>query len=237
MNMFVIDNVIWVRLGSFTGIFLLMAVWEIAAPRRVLRTPKGARWFNNLSITALNSLMGRFIFPLQAAALSLVAQERGLGLFPYLNVPSLPRVFCPCAPRPCHIPSAEVFHRVRVFWYFHVCTHGPEIDVTTGAPVPPVEIRAFLLIRWDHSALGNTCMVFHRFRGAPNATSMFNHSNISISTTVDKVLRLIVVTPDMHRVHHSVINRGTRQQFRFQLPGGTACSIHIRASPGTDIGT
>jgi sterol desaturase/sphingolipid hydroxylase (fatty acid hydroxylase superfamily) len=221
VNMLVIDNVIWIRLGSFAGIFLLMAVWESAAPRRVLRTPKGARWFSNLSITVLNSLVGRFALPLPAAALALVAQERGLGLFHYLNVPSLPAgvlsiVLLDLAIYLQHV----VFHRVRMFWYFHGMHHTDlDIDLTTGARFHPVEIVLSLLIKMGIIVLlGTPAWSFITFEVLLNATSMFNHSNISISTAVDRVLRLIVVTPDMHRVHHSVIIGEHDSNFGFNLP-------------------
>jgi len=221
VNMLAIDNVIWIRLGSFVGVFLLMAVWEIAAPRRTLRTPKAARWFNNLSITLINSLAGRFVFPLPAAALALIAQQRGWGLFHYLNMPSLPAgvlsiVLLDLAIYLQHV----IFHKVRIFWYFHGMHHTDlDIDVTTGTRFHPVEIVLSLLIKMGLVVLlGTPVWSFIAFEVLLNATSMFNHSNISVSKAVDRALRLIIVTPDMHRVHHSVIIREHDSNFGFNLP-------------------
>ena len=221
MNMLAIDTMIWIRLGSFFGIFLIMMFWEIAAPRRPLRAPKAARWFNNLSITFLNGLVGRFFFPLPAAGFALLAEQRGWGLFHYLDVPSIPAgvlsiVFLDLAIYLQHV----IFHGVRLFWYFHGMHHTDlDVDVTTGARFHPVEIVLSLLIKMGIIVLlGTPVWSFVVFEVLLNATSMFNHSNISINGTVDRALRLVVVTPDMHRVHHSVIIGEHDSNFGFNLP-------------------
>lgn len=218
--MLTIDNVIWIRLGSFFGVFLLMAIWEISAPRRALRTPKASRWFNNLSITLLNSLVARFLFPLQVAAMALLAEKRGWGFFHYFNVPSLPAgvlsvVLLDLAIYLQHV----IFHKVRIFWYFHGMHHTDlDIDVTTGARFHPVEIVLSLLIKMGLVVLlGTPLWSVVAFEVLLNATSMFNHGNISINRAADRALRLVIVTPDMHRVHHSVITREHDSNFGFNV--------------------
>lgn len=219
--MLIFDHQFIIRLTAFFGIFLLMAVWEVFAPRRVLRTSKSVRWFNNLSITFLDAFVGRLVFQLSAVSLAILGEERGWGIFNYLRVNSITAgvisiVLLDVAIYFQHL----VFHKVRIFWFIHGMHHTDlDIDVTTGARFHPVEIVLSLLIKMGLIVLiGIPAWSFLAFEVLLNGTSMFNHSNVRINTNVDRLLRLLLVTPDMHRVHHSVIIREHDSNFGFNLP-------------------
>jgi sterol desaturase/sphingolipid hydroxylase (fatty acid hydroxylase superfamily) len=221
MNVLIIDHQLAIRLTAFFGIFLLMAIWEVVAPRRILRTSKLVRWFNNLSITFLDTFIGRLVFPLSAASLAILAEERGWGAFNYLDVNSVTAgvisiVLLDLAIYLQHV----VFHKVHVLWFIHGMHHTDlDIDVTTGARFHPVEIVLSMLIKMGIIFLvGIPAWSFLVFEILLNGTSMFNHSNVRINTRVDRLLRLLLVTPDMHRVHHSVIIREHDSNFGFNLP-------------------
>ena len=221
MNMLTLDHQSFIRIVAFLGIFLFMAAWEVVAPRRVLRVSKHTRWFNNVSITVLNSLVGRYLFFLTATGLALSAQAQGWGILNYLNVPSLAAGVISIVLLDLAIYAQHViFHKIRFFWFFHGMHHTDlDIDVTTGARFHPVEIAVSLIIKMGLIILlGIPAWSFLLFEILLNGTSMFNHSNVRVNTKVDRFLRLILVTPDMHRVHHSVIIREHDSNFGFNLP-------------------
>lgn len=219
--MLIFDHQFVIRLTAFFGIFLLMAVWEVFAPRRVPRTLKSLRWFNNLSLTFLNSLVGRFLFPLSAAGLAISAQANGWGILNQLNMPSLAAGVISIGLLDLAIYVQHlIFHKVRIFWPIHGLHHTDlDIDVTTGARFHPVEIVLSLVIKMGIIVLvGIPAWSFLVFEVLLNGTSMFNHSNVRINPKIDRLLRLFLVTPDMHRVHHSVIIREHDSNFGFNLP-------------------
>jgi sterol desaturase/sphingolipid hydroxylase (fatty acid hydroxylase superfamily) len=221
MNMLTLDQQTFIRLLAFFGIFLLMAAWEVIAPRRALRASKRARWFTNLSITFLNSLVGRYLLPVTATGLALSAQAQGWGVFNYFKVPSLIAGIISIALLDFAIYAQHFFfHKIRFFWYFHGMHHTDlDIDVTTGARFHPVEIAISLVIKLGIIILmGIPAWSFLLFEILLNGTSMFNHSNVRVNIKLDKFLRLILVTPDMHRVHHSVIIKEHDSNFGFNLP-------------------
>jgi sterol desaturase/sphingolipid hydroxylase (fatty acid hydroxylase superfamily) len=200
---------------------MLMAAWEVFAPLRALRTSKPIRWFNNLSITFLDAFVGRLVFQLSAVSLAILGEEHGWGIFNYLRVNSVTAgvisiVLLDLAIYLQHL----IFHKVRIFWFIHGIHHTDlDIDVTTGARFHPVEIVLSMLIKMGIIVLmGIPAWSFLVFEILLNGTSMFNHSNIRINTKVDRFLRLLLVTPDMHRVHHSVIIREHDSNFGFNLP-------------------
>jgi sterol desaturase/sphingolipid hydroxylase (fatty acid hydroxylase superfamily) len=220
MSAFIIDHQLIIRLSSFFGILLFMAIWEMIAPRRRLHTSKAFRWTNNLLLTTLNSIIARFLFPLSAAALAIVVEERGWGVMGYLRVSSfiaglISIVFLDFIIYLQHF----IFHKVTLFWYLHGMHHTDlDIDVTTGARFHPVEIVLSVLIKMGVIlVIGVPAWSFIVFEVILNATSMFNHSNVFINTSIDKLLRIVLVTPDMHRVHHSVIIREHDSNFSFNF--------------------
>lgn len=221
MNMFIIDNEVAIRLGLFLGVFSLMGVWEAVAPRRALNAPKGIRWLNNLGITVLNGVLVRLLFPAAAVGIALRADAQGWGLFNSISAPEgVAGVLSVLALDLAIYAQHWLFHRVPLLWRLHRMHHTDlDVDVTTGARFHPLEILLSMMIKMAAVALlGAPAWSVVVFEVLLNATSMFNHSNAAFTTAADRLLRLIVVTPDMHRVHHSVIMAETDSNFGFNLP-------------------
>lgn len=210
-----------IRLGFFFGIFCLVAVFEILAPRRILTTSKASRWFANLVIIGLNPLSVRLVFPVLPVALALLATERHWGLLNNVDFPYWLEVGIGVVALDFSIYLQHVLHHaIPVLWRLHMVHHADlDFDLTTGLRFHPLEIVVAMGIKLMAVAtLGPPALAVLIFEVALNATSMFNHSNIYIPGAVDRVLRLFVVTPDMHRLHHSVIIRETNSNYGFNLP-------------------
>jgi sterol desaturase/sphingolipid hydroxylase (fatty acid hydroxylase superfamily) len=221
MNMFIIDNEVLARFAFFAGVFVLMSVWEVSAPRRVLKESKSTRWFNNLAVTVLNSFLVRLIFPAAAVGAAFIAKERNWGIFNMVQVSEGIAGFLGIVMLDLTIYAQHVFfHRILFFWRFHRMHHTDlDVDVTTGARFHPVEIIFSMVIKSGVVILlGIQAWSVIVFEVILNATSMFNHSNIHMNVRIDRILRTFVVTPDMHRVHHSAIIQETDSNFGFNLP-------------------
>jgi sterol desaturase/sphingolipid hydroxylase (fatty acid hydroxylase superfamily) len=215
------DNEIYLRLTFFFTIFISMAIWEIVKPRRVLTTSKGNRWIINLSVTLIDALIIRLIFPIAAIGIALIAEEHNWGLFNRLAMDNLAAGIVAILIFDLTIYFQHVvFHNISVFWRLHMVHHTDlDIDVTTGARFHPVEILLSMAIKMGVIILiGAPAYSVLVFEILLNGTSMFNHGNIYISPKIDRIIRLLVVTPDMHRVHHSVIIRETNSNFGFNFP-------------------
>jgi sterol desaturase/sphingolipid hydroxylase (fatty acid hydroxylase superfamily) len=209
------------RLGVFLAVLAAMAAWEIAAPRRRREIPRLLRWSNNLAIVALDTVIVRLGFPIAAVGLALHAQANGWGLLPALGLPDWAAFLLALAALDLAIYLQHVmFHAVPALWRLHRMHHADlEFDVTTGLRFHPVEILLSMGIKLAAvAALGAPPLAVLAFEVLLNATAMFNHSNVAIPPAVDRWLRLLVVTPDMHRVHHSVIPAETNSNFGFNLP-------------------
>lgn len=221
MNMFILDNEAGIRLAFFFSIFLVMSTWELAAPKRALTVSKPGRWAVNLAITALNTLALRVLFPLQAVGFALIAREKGWGLLNIVSASEWQATAVSVAVLDLVIYfQHRFFHRIPLFWRLHKMHHVDlDIDVTTGARFHPVEIMASMLIKMTVVLLlGAPAAGVVAFEVLLNGTSMFNHSNVRMPERADRLLRLFVVTPDMHRVHHSVVPRETNSNFGFNMP-------------------
>ncbi len=228
------NNEALIRLGFFFGILLLMGAWEALAPRRILDVPRNLRWTGNLGIVFLNSLAARFLFPLMPVSLAFLAQERGWGLLNLLYLPDW-LTFCTAfVLMDMAIYGQHVaFHAVPIFWRVHRMHHADTgYDVTTGLRFHPIEIFLSLAIKLAVvAAIGPPPVAVLVFEVVLNATSMFNHGNVRIPLPVDQVLRLLVVTPDMHRVHHSEIRKETDSNYGFNLPWWDRLFGTYRAQP------
>ena len=221
MNVFIIDHEVFVRLGFFFGVFVFMALWEVIAPRRDLTGPKTTRWVNNLILTVFNSVLVRLIFPATAIGVAIVSREHGWGVFNMLEMSPWIAGIASVLLLDLTIYAQHVFfHKIAFFWRFHRMHHTDlDIDVTTGARFHPMEIILSMGIKMAMIvALGAPAWSVLTFEVLLNATSTFNHSNVFMDTRADKFLRRFVVTPDMHRVHHSVIIKETDSNFGFSLP-------------------
>jgi sterol desaturase/sphingolipid hydroxylase (fatty acid hydroxylase superfamily) len=210
-----------IRLGFFFGIFILVAVLEILRPRRALTTSKTSRWFTNLAIIALNPISVRLVFPVLPVGMALLAADRHWGLLNIMALPYWLNVVIAVIILDFSIYLQHVLHHaIPILWRLHMVHHADlDFDVTTGMRFHPFEIILSMGIKlMAIAALGSPALAVLIFEVALNATSMFNHSNTRIPEKMDRVLRLFIVTPDMHRVHHSVIIRETNSNYGFNLP-------------------
>ena len=231
---FIVSHELAVRLGCFFGVFALMAGWELRAPCRALTVSKVQRWTANLGIVVLNTVVLRLIFPAAAVGMALFAQQHGWGVFNYFRTPEWLAVLASVMVLDCAIYLQHVMvHAVPALWRLHRVHHADlDFDVTTGARFHPIEIVLSMLIKFAVIAvLGPPLVAVVIFEVLLNATAMFNHSNVRLPLALDRVLRLIVVTPDMHRVHHSVEDDETNSNFGFSLPWWDRLFGTYRAQP------
>lgn len=210
-----------VRLTVFLSVLLAMVLWELAAPKRRKEIPRLVRWTNNFGLVLIDALVLRIAFPVAAVGFALLAETNGWGLFNLVSAGPVLAIVGSVILLDLVIYFQHVaFHSIPVLWRFHRMHHADlEFDVTTGLRFHPIEILLSMVIKiLMVIALGAPAIAVLIFEVILNATAMFNHSNIKIPTRVDKLLRLIVVTPDMHRVHHSVIRSETDSNYGFNLP-------------------
>jgi sterol desaturase/sphingolipid hydroxylase (fatty acid hydroxylase superfamily) len=211
----------FIRLAAFGGVFALMAMWELLRPRRRQAIGRWWRWPNNLGIVLIDALLVRILFPTTAVGLAFVAEARGFGLFNIVAVPQWAAVGSSVIILDLVIYLQHVlFHAVPALWRLHRMHHADlEFDVSTGLRFHPIEILLSMAIKLAAiAALGPPALAVLVFEVLLNSTSMFNHGNIYIPLGLDRYLRWIVVTPDMHRVHHSIRSRETNSNFGFNLP-------------------
>lgn len=234
MDSFIQSNEPAIRLGFFFGIFAVMALWELAAPRRALTVSKALRWGNNITLVVFNTVMLRLIFPAAAVGMAAFAARQGWGLFNYYEAPYWLAVVASVIVLDFFIWLQHVMvHAVPALWRLHRVHHADlDFDVTTGARFHPLEILLSMLIKFAVIALlGPPLVAVVIFEVVLNATSMFNHGNVRLPARLDAVLRWIVVTPDMHRVHHSVEDDETNSNFGFNLPWWDRLFGTYRAQP------
>nr|WP_274613411.1 sterol desaturase family protein [Vibrio diabolicus] len=210
----------WIRLGFFLGVLLLCALWENKLPRKTLTASRGFRWVNNLSLVAVNSLIVALAMPIAAFQAAIIAQEQQWGLFNLLSLPAWLNVLLAVILLDFVIYVQHVvFHYVKPLWKLHRMHHADlDIDVTTGARFHPIEIIISMGVKIATVfILGVSPIAIVVFEIVLNASAMFNHSNAKLALSADQKLRNVIVTPDMHRVHHSVIAKETNSNFGFFL--------------------
>lgn len=215
------DNEPWIRLGCFAGVLLIMMLWEWRAPRRPQHIGRLRRWPHNLLLVVINTLLLRLFFPLAAVGAALLVSEYGWGLFNVLSMPWwLKLVLSLLALDLLIYWQHRLFHALPWLWRLHRVHHADlEFDVTTGLRFHPIEILLSMMLKLAAvTLLGAPALAVLLFEVLLNATAMFNHGNIKLAKRLDSVLRRVLVTPDMHRVHHSVIPSETDSNFGFNLP-------------------
>ena len=221
MKEYILTNEAAIRAASFFGIFIVVALWELVGPRRKLSVSKGLRWLNNLGIVFFNTLLLRFLAPLMAVGLAIMAEEENWGLLNNIAINSYVKLFLAVLILDLIIYLQHVmFHTVPWLWRLHRMHHTDlDFDVTTGSRFHPIEIILSMIIKMlIVVALGAPPVAVVIFEVLLNATAMFNHGNIRININADRLLRLLVVTPDMHRVHHSVKPDETNSNYGFNFP-------------------
>ena len=222
------------RLGFFLGILVIMALWEVLAPRRLQTIGRWRRWPNNLGVVLIDTLLVRLLFPLAGVGMALLAAQNEWGLFNLLPVPTWLAVPAAVLLLDLIIYGQHVtFHAVPLLWRLHRMHHADlEFDVTTGLRFHPGEILFSMLIKLAAVALlGAAPPAVLIFEILLNVTSLFNHGNVRLPSGLDRILRLIVVTPDMHRVHHSIDRRETDSNFGFNVPWWDRLFGTYRAQP------
>ena len=210
-----------IRLSFFFGVLVFVAAWEMIAPRRVLTDNKKRRWFTNLSLVVINTAVVRFSLPILPIGMAYMAQERGWGILNMINLPDWIRIILAVMVLDFIIYIQHLlFHFLPILWRLHKMHHTDlDLDVTSGNRFHPIEIVISIGIKLIAVTLiGPPALAVVVFEVILNAIAQFNHGNILLPEAADRWLRLIVVTPDMHRVHHSVIPRETNSNFGFNLP-------------------
>lgn len=210
----------WIRFGAFSAVLLLLGLLEFLIPRRRRSLGRLRRWPGNLGLVALDTLLVRLSFPVAAVGAALLAEERNWGLFNLVGLPSWLEILLAVILLDLLIYGQHVlFHRLPWLWRVHRVHHADhEFDVTTGLRFHPVEILLSMAIKMAAvTLLGAAALAVLIFEVLLNATSMWSHSNIRLPERIDRLLRPVLVTPDMHRTHHSVIPRETHSNFGFNL--------------------
>jgi len=220
LQSFVLEYETWLRLGSFIGVLLLMLAWEALAPRRPTPQDNWRRQVTNLALVVCNSLLVRLLVPVAAAGVALVAAQRGWGLLHWLAIPHALAIILAIVLLDLAIYTQHVvFHYVPVLWRVHRMHHTDlALDATSGLRFHPLEILLSLLIKMlVVLLLGVPVIAVVIFEIVLNATAVFNHGNVRLPGWLDRALRVLIVTPDMHRVHHSVIKAETNSNYGFNL--------------------
>lgn len=231
---FVLTHETVIRLAAFFLIFALMAGWEVWAPRRALQQNKAIRWTNNLGLTVVNTVFVRALLPVVPVSVAAFAETQGTGLLHLFPLPDALAVVLSILVLDLAIYLQHLmFHAAPLLWRLHRVHHADlDFDVTTGARFHPLEIALSILIK---SAvilvLGAPAVAVLMFEVLLNATSMFNHGNVRLPAAIDRITRWLVVTPDMHRVHHSIVARETNSNFGFNLPWWDRLFGTYRAQP------
>ena len=217
---FLLANEKEVRMAFFFGMLALIGLWELAAPKRALTVSKVVRWTNNLGLVFLNSFIIRFLFPAAAVGVAKLASEQGWGLFNYYEVSFWIAVVVAVIIMDFVIYVQHVMvHAIPLLWRLHRVHHADlDYDVTTGSRFHPIEIIFSMLVKFATILLlGPSIVAVIIFEIMLNATAMFNHGNIGLPKSIDKVVRWFLVTPDMHRVHHSIEDDEANSNFGFSL--------------------
>jgi len=221
MKSFILDHEPFIRFLFFFGMLIIMAAWEVLAPRRSLKTRKSIRWYSNLGLVAIDTLALRLLVPLQAVGVALYVETHGWGILNIVLLPEWMSIILGVLSLDFVIYLQHaMFHFIPVFWRLHRVHHTDlDFDVTTGIRFHPVEILLSMGIKMGAVAFfGVSAVAVVIFEVLLNATSMFNHGNARFPRWLDRLVRLFVVTPEMHRVHHSVLIKEFNSNFGFNLP-------------------
>jgi len=216
----VISHEPFVRLAFFAAIFSIVAVAEALRPRRKLVASKQKRWINNILLSFTDTIILRFVFPIFPVGVAVFCKESGWGILNYFHFPLWVAVICAVVLLDLIIyVQHKMFHLIPVFWRLHKVHHiDQDIDVTTGLRFHPLEMILSMIIKMTAVAvIGAPPVSVVIFEILLNGATMFNHSNLHIPLAADRFIRLMIVTPDMHRVHHSVIVKETNSNYGFSF--------------------
>ena len=222
----------WIRFGAFVAVFAAVAAWEALAPRRRRKYRRAARWPHNVGLLLVDAALLRVLAPGAAIAVALVGEARGWGLLNAVGLPAWVAIPLAIALLDLAIYFQHVmFHAVPTLWRLHRVHHSDiDVDLTTGTRFHPVEILLSVVVKCAAvAAIGAPALAVFAFEVLLNATSVFNHANARLPG--DGLLRWLVVTPDMHRVHHSIVYNESASNFGFNLPWWDRMFGTYRAAP------
>ena len=231
---FLLSNESGIRLGFFVGMFVLVGSWELVAPQRALSVSKTLRWANNLGLTVLNTIILRAVYPAAAVGVAALAAANGWGVLNHFQVPTGLAVPLAVVTLDFLIWLQHVmFHAVPALWRLHRVHHADlDYDLTTGSRFHPIEMVLSMALKIAAvSLLGPPVVAVVLFEVLLSAGAMFNHGNIRLPASLDRALRWFIVTPDMHRVHHSVEGDETNSNFGFNLSVWDRLMGTYRAEP------
>jgi len=209
------------RLSMFLAGFVVLALVEVARPQAPLRPRRGVRWPRNLALVIINAIVVRALFPAGAVAAAILAEQRGWGLLNQLRLPPVAAAIAALLLLDLVVYGQHMlFHRVPLLFRFHRMHHADlDFDVTLATRFHPIEMLVSMLIKYGAVLLlGASPVTVLVFESILNVVSMFNHANVRIPNAIDRALRLVIVTPAMHRVHHSYHPPETNSNFGFNLP-------------------
>ena len=208
------------RLTIFAGALILFASLESLFPRRKRNLPRSSRWLTNFSITIIGSFAIKLLGPLTAIAAAIWAGNKSIGIFNITEWPLWSEIVLAFILLDFAIYLQHVIsHHVPILWRLHKVHHTDrDLDATSAVRFHPVEILLSMIYKccWI-LIIGPAALAVLIFEIVLNASAIFNHANLKLPLTLDKILRIFIVTPDMHRVHHSVIERETNSNFGFNL--------------------
>ncbi len=218
---FLLNENAGIRLSVFIAVFAVFALMEGLAPRRKSVYSKSVRWINNLTISLVNVIAVRLIIPATLVFVAVEAKAADFGFLNLVDMPMLVKIFVAFLLLDFSIYIQHIiFHKVGFLWRLHRMHHADlDFDLTTGIRFHPFEIILSLAIKMVAVLIiGAPYISVLIFEIVLNATSLFNHANIRVPLHIEKYLRLFLVTPDMHRVHHSTVKEETNSNFGFNLP-------------------
>ena len=210
----------YIRLAFFATIFALVAVVELFAPRRTLVASQQKRWINNILLSLTDTIILRLVFPIFPVGVAIICSGKGWGIFNFIPMPLWLAIISGVVLLDMVIYfQHRMFHLVPIIWRLHKVHHiDQDIDVTTGLRFHPLEMILSMIIKIIAVIIiGAPAVSVVIFEILLNGTTMFNHGNLYIPAFIDRIIRLLIVTPDMHRVHHSVIMKETNSNFSFNF--------------------
>lgn len=220
IEIFALEREALIRLGAFALVFVTMLAWELIAPRRKLNVSKALRWSNNLGLLVLNSIVLRLIFPAAAVGIAYSVAQREWGFFNLVDLPLWLEIFAAVLLLDLAIYlQHRLMHQLPLLWRLHRVHHADlDFDITTGSRFHTIEIIVSMLFKWGVILLiGPALIAVLIFEVLLNGMAIFNHANVSLPAAIDRIVRSLLVTPDMHRVHHSTLVRETNSNYGFNL--------------------
>lgn len=213
-------NEVWLRIGSFIGVLMIMMIWEACLPNRTSPVANSKRWLSNFFLVFCGALVGRLLVPASLAVVAVLATQQHFGLLNLIVLPPLPAIVVAVVMLDCLIYwQHRLFHRVPVLWRLHRVHHAdPHLDASTGLRFHPIEIALSLLVKaLGILLLGVPAEAILIFEVLLNASAIFNHSNIKLPNWLEFPLRKLIVTQAMHRIHHSQVKKETDSNYGFAL--------------------